>query len=342
LSSVDKKKIHAQEFARVKEPIMPAILYAYHVTRTGRAVKLDPENYTLRPEKNGFVWLHFDRKDPATETFFEKDDSIDMVVSQNLCADDSRPRTIMHDGDILLNLRGVNLHEGSEPEDMIGIRFFVQDNRVVSIEKRTLKATGDIAERLQKRATPLTPGGFIAGFANALIDRMAPTITNLNEQVDELEEKIDQIDADKSRGNLSELRRDAIMLRRYLAPQRDALNTLSQQQVSYITADNQLRIREAADQATRVTEELEAIRERCAIVKDQLTDMRAEEMNRNMMILSVVAAIFLPLGLISGMFGINVGGMPWTEAANGFWWVTAMICIIGFVQLIIFKILKWI
>jgi len=101
-------------------------------------------------------------------------------------------------------------------------------------------------------------------------------------------------------------------------------------------------VREAADQATRVNEELDAVRERCAIVKDQLTDQRAEQMNRNMMLLSVVAAIFLPLGLISGMMGINVGGMPWTENGMGFWYVTAIIIAIGVVQMIIFKLMKWI
>ena len=321
---------------------MSAIIHAFHISKTGKAVKLKPEEYTKRPDKNGFVWLHFDRKDPATEVFFDADDTVDQMATRNLLAEDSRPRTILHEGEILLNLRGVNLNPGSDAEDMIGIRFFVQHDRVISVEKRPLKATSDIAERLPLRATPLTPGGFVAGFANALCDRMAPTITDLNEQVDELEEKIDQTDSGNNRAILSELRRESIMLRRYLAPQRDALNTLSQQQVSFINADNQLRIREAADQATRINEELEAIRERCAVVKDQLTDMRAEEMNRNMMILSVVAAIFLPLGLISGMFGINVSGMPWTEGASGFWIVTAIVVIIAAIELIIFKILKWI
>ena len=157
-----------------------------------------------------------------------------------------------------------------------------------------------------------------------------------------LEENIDDSTASKSRSKIADLRREAILLRRYIAPQRDALNTLALQNVDYITPDDRLRIRDAADQTTRITEELEAIRERCAIVKDQLTDMRAEEMNRNMMILSVVAAVFLPLGLISGMFGINVGGMPWTESVNGFWIVTAAVIVIGIIQLIIFKILKWI
>ena len=83
------------------------------------------------------------------------------------------------------------------------------------------------------------------------------------------------------------------------------------------------------------------MRERCAVIRDQFMDQRAETMNRNMMLLSIVAAIFLPLGLISGMMGINVGGMPWVENGHGFWYVTGLVTLIGIVQLIIFKILKW-
>ena len=116
---------------------------------------------------------------------------------------------------------------------------------------------------------------------------------------------------------------------------------MSLQNVDFISEDDRLRIREAADQATRINEELEAIRERCAIVKDQLVDQRAEEMNRNMMLLSVVAAIFLPLGLISGMFGINVGGMPWTETPLGFWYVTIIVIAIALGLLALFKKAKW-
>jgi zinc transporter len=175
-----------------------------------------------------------------------------------------------------------------------------------------------------------------------MIDRMSPTITDLNEEVDELEEKIETGDTESSRPIVSELRRQAILLRRFLAPQRDALNSLSQQKLPWITSDDQLRLRDAADQATRVTEELDAVRERCAIVKDQLTDLRAEQMNNNMMILAVVSAVFLPLGLISGMMGINVGGMPWTESGMGFWYVTAIVIGIGIIQMIIFKLMKWI
>ncbi|GGX73516.1 zinc transporter ZntB [Litorimonas cladophorae] len=322
---------------------MALIIHAYHVAPNGKSTRIpDAELGLPRPEGEGYDWYHLTRHDPSIQSVFEADAFLDKVAEQTLLAEDSRPRTIMRNDDVLINLRGVNLNPGSEPEDMIGIRFFVQPTRIVSVEKRPLRATGDIAARLDRQVAPKTPGGFMSTFAQAMIERMAPTITELNEQVDGLEEKIETGETEAARSSVSGLRRQAIMLRRYLAPQRDALNSLSQQTLSWISHDDQLRLREAADQATRVTEELDAVRERCAIVKDQLTDIRAEQMNNNMMILAVVSAVFLPLGLISGMMGINVGGMPWVESGMGFWYVTGIVIGVGVIQFILFRILKWV
>ena len=322
---------------------MPLILHAYHIAPNGVATALPrTELNAPRQSGDGYDWYHFSRSDPSIQSVFETDPHLDKIAERTLLSEDSRPRTILRNEDVLINLRGVNLNPGAVPEDMVGIRFFVQPTRIVSVEKRSLKAVREMARRLKSQAMSPTPGGFMSSFANMLIDRMSPTITALNEQIDDLEEKVETGNIEAARPIVSDLRRQSIMLRRYLAPQRDALNALSQQRLSWITTDDQLRLREAADQATRVTEELDAVRERCAIVKDQLTDIRAEQMNRNMMILAVVSAIFLPLGLISGMMGINVGGMPWTETDLGFWFVTAIVTGVGIVQMIVFKLLKWI
>lgn len=319
------------------------ILHAYHISASGQVTQISKDQLgPPRAKGDGYDWYHLQRHDPNIRAVFEADIHLDKIAERTLLAEDSRPRTILRAEDVLINLRGMNLNQGAKPEDMIGIRFFVQPTRIVSVEKRPLRATRDISKRLVSETAPLTPGGFIANFAQAIIDRMAPTLTDLNEQVDSMEEKIETGEADSARPIVSDLRRQSILLRRYLAPQRDALNSLSQQRLPWISQDDQLRLRDAADQATRVTEELDAVRERCAIVKDQLTDLRAEQMNKNMMILAVVSAVFLPLGLISGMMGINVGGMPWTENGFGFWYVTAIVVAIGIVQMIMFKLLKWI
>ena len=320
---------------------MEHVLQSWHINKAGKAKAVSLPDMASSTVKEGYLWIHLDGNSESCRAWLRDDPDVDPLAERTLLGGDARPRTIAHEEDILINLRGVNLNPGSEPEDMIGIRFFVEPRRIISVERRPLKATADLAERMKTQIVPATPGGFLAIYALSIADRMAPTITDLNEQVDALEELVEGGKIGDSRQRLSDLRRDAIMLRRYLAPQRDALNTLALQTVSWITPDDRLRIREAADQATRVNEELEAIRERCAIVKDQLTDQRAEEMNRNMMLLSVVAAIFLPLGLISGMMGINVGGMPWVDNGMGFWIVSAIVVSIGALLLGLFKWAKW-
>ncbi len=93
-------------------------------------------------------------------------------------------------------------------------------------------------------------------------------------------------------------------------PQRDALSTLAIEDLPWLSERDRSQLREATDRITRLAEELDAIRERAAVVQDQLVERRAEAMNHNMMILAVVAAVFLPLGLLTGLLGINVGGMP--------------------------------
>ncbi len=322
---------------------MKCLQHAFLIDETGKAHQLPTETIPVAPKNgNGFLWLHFDKSDPQTRQVLNDDELIDNIATDTLLAEDSRPRTIVREQDVLINLRGMNLNDGAEPEDMIPIRFFVHHNRVISVSGRSMQATKDRIERLKTQRVSPTPGGFIAGYALSLAENMAPTITGLNEKVDALEEQIEDKKSEDARSSVSELRRSAILLRRYIAPQRDALNVLASQSLDWVSNDDQLRLRDAGDQAARITEELDAVRERCAIVKDQLTDIQSEQMNRNMMVLSVVAAIFLPLGLISGMMGINVGGMPWVDNGLGFWYVAGMIVIIGIIQLILFRLMKWI
>ena len=111
--------------------------------------------------------------------------------------------------------------------------------------------------------------------------------------------------------------------------------------VDFLDRDNRISIRESVERITRMVEELDAIRERAGIISDQLADRRAEEMNRNMMILSIVAAIFLPLGFLTGLLGINVGGIPLANSALGFPLVCALSVAIGGGLILYFRSLKW-
>ena len=79
------------------------------------------------------------------------------------------------------------------------------------------------------------------------------------------------------------------------------------------------------------------MREKAAVIQDSMTTLLAERMNRTMLVLSIVAAIFLPLGLLTGLLGINVGGIPGTESPYAFWIVVLLLIVIGAGQIWLFR-----
>ena len=288
-----------------------------------------------------FAWIHVRREDPECLTIL-KETGLDSFVTDALLAQETRPRCTVHRDGVVLNLRGVNLLEGAEVEDMISVRFWIDRRRVVGVWLRPLYAVADVMAAIDRGAAPSSTGDLIARLALRLADRMEPVIAGEHERIDTLEECLDTEDVEDARAELADIRHEAIILRRFIAPQRDALTTLAIEDLSWLDDHDRSRIREAADRTTRILEELEAVRERAALVHDQLMEKRAEQMNRYTLVLSVVAAIFLPLGLITGLLGINVGGIPGADNANAFWIVCGLLVGIGVIQLAVFKWIKMI
>jgi zinc transporter len=170
---------------------------------------------------------------------------------------------------------------------------------------------------------------------------MGPVIDGLDEQVDGLEEEVLTAQSYELRTKLSSLRRQAIALRRYIAPQREAMARLQTEQVSWLTELDRGRLREVADRITRYVEDLDSARERATVTQEELAGRLAEQTNKTMYVLSLVAAVFLPLGLLTGLLGINVGGIPGVESPWAFTIVCLVLVGIAVVQIVVFRKMKW-
>jgi zinc transporter len=286
-----------------------------------------------------FVWVHLHRDTPDARALLDAS-GLDRSVIEALVAEDTRPRCTAHGDGVIIILRGVNLNPGAEPDDMVSVRFWVEARQVVGVWLRPLLATSDVYDAIGRNLAPLSPGDLIARFALRLADRAEPVVAALNERIDAMEEAVLNDATARLRAELAEIRRSAIVLRRFMFPQRDALTTLQIEDLSWLDERERGRIREAAERVTRLAEELDAIRDRAAIVHDQVTDQRAEALNRSMLILAVVAAVFLPLGLITGLLGINVGGIPGSDYPYAFEIVCALLVLIAIGQVVVFIRLK--
>jgi zinc transporter len=170
---------------------------------------------------------------------------------------------------------------------------------------------------------------------------MEPVMTELDDQIDVIEQTILENPDPSERDDIINIRKRAIIFRRYIAPQKDVMTHLRISEQPWIDSSHKRHLQESLDRVTRYVEDLDAIRERSQIIKDELTNALSDRLNKNLYILSVISAIFLPLGFFTGLMGINIGGMPGVDNSNAFWIFTGILGVIVALQISIFKKLKW-
>lgn len=224
---------------------------------------------------------------------------------------------------------------------MVSIRMWFDEHRIISMRHRRVMAIEDINKSIEIGKGPDSVNDFLVMVANKLVDRMGDVISEIDDSVDELEDLVLTEENYELRPKLANLRRQTISMRRYISPQRDVLARLQNERISWLSDIDKVRIREIAERTARFVDDLDSARDRATITQEELNSRLSEQMNKTMYILSIVAAIFLPLGLITGLLGINVGGIPGTENKFAFALVSIFLVVFAFFQYLIFKRKRW-
>ncbi|MFZ5609276.1 MAG: zinc transporter ZntB [Pseudomonadota bacterium] len=283
------------------------------------------------------LWVHLNRKAARARKWLTRHGHLDPLVAKALLEEDTRPRFTEIGPGALLNLRGVNLNPGQEPDDMVSLRFWIEPGRVITAWARPVVAVDDVRGEIEAGHAPHSVGQLVVALAQALITRIEPVMGELDDQLDALEERVIEDAKREIRAELLNLRRQAVTLRRYIASQREALSALILAEVDWLTPKDRERLHDLLDRNTRYVEDLDTFRERASILQDELTSRIAERMDRLVFRLSLVATLFLPLSFVTGLLGINVGGIPGASNPYGFYIVAGLLVAVLMVMLWLFR-----
>ncbi len=305
------------------EPAPPG-LGALACDGQGGGVPIPLDEASRRASAPAWTWVHLDHANPEHRAWLLEASGLDALTCEALLEVETRPRFVTERDRMLVILRGVNLNPGAEPDDMISLRLLVETGRVVSLRHRRLLAVQDVRQRLLAGDGPRGPAELLVSIAGRLVDRQASVVDAMEDTVDGIELQLMSDPGYALRGQIAEFRRQAIGLRRYIAPQRDVLSRLVHDKVSWLDDGLRARLREVAERQVRLVEEVDAARDRAGIAQEELNGRLSEQMNRNMYVLSLVAGVFLPLGLLTGLLGINVGGVPGVDSPYAF----AVVCLV--------------
>lgn len=314
--------------------------FALSGAKTGQPLTGDEIAQYLRDD--ALAWVHLDANDPNAGAWItSKLDYLDPLAIEALVAEHTRPRVTQIGNGVLLILRGVNTNAGADPEDMVSIRLWVDPNRIISLSRQNLASVQDVARAVQSVKGPQTAGGFVALLCDRLTVRIERLGRDLKEKIDVLEETITQTPNSDMRGQVVAERLRVIALRRHCAPQRDAIEDLIAFEPDWLGALDLRHLHEILNKLTRVIEEWDAMRERLTVLREELANELSERLNRNMYLIGVLSAVFLPLGFLTGLFGINLGGMPGASDDTAFWVFCGGLGVIFALQLLILLRMRW-
>ncbi len=317
------------------------LIFAYIIDGDGGGSAVDWQGISdWRPEK-GLLWIHLDYSNDYVKQWLQTESKLNTLSCDILMEQDTRPRFITTQEGFLLILRGVNCNPGSDPDDMVALRMSFEENRIITIRHRRVMAINDIHEATVAGSGPKNAVGFLTMVIDLMVNRMGDIVADIDDQVDELEDTVLTAESYELRSQLAKIRRQIIGLRRYIAPQRDVLARLQNEPLEWLSDKVKLRLREMSERTARFVEDLDSARDRAAITQEELNSRLSEQMNKAMYTLSIVAAIFLPLSLLTGLLGINVGGIPGTENKWAFVMVLVILIAAGAGLLVWFKKIKW-
>ncbi|MBR0553148.1 CorA family divalent cation transporter [Stakelama marina] len=259
------------------------------------------------------IWVHLPSADDEAADWLHDKGGLSYNIADMLTAAETRPRCdAAPGGGVFINMRGLT-SDRMEPSDLLAsIRIYAHEGAVFSVTRKQVNGVDAVRARIGEGKIR-DPGDLIAAFAAAITEELDPVVADLGDSLDDAEERIDADRVFELRRRVNHVRVQAIGYRRFLNPQRGALEKLATLDVDWLRDDDRLHLSAAADRAARMAEELESIRERSALIHETLTDLRAEQLDQRSLLIAVVALVFLPLTFITGLLGMNVAGIPYAH-----------------------------
>ena len=235
---------------------------------------------------------------------------------------------------LFIIVHGVNHVTESDIVQTAEMGLFLGQNFVVTTHTYPLYSVKAIQQMIKEDTRLLKRGTDSLAYAivDALVDNVMPTIDNMSDVAEAIEEEVVQLPRKETIDAIIKLKRSTLRVHRVMAPQREVLNRLSRGEFPIIKQEHQIYYRDIYDHVVRIEDLNQSVRDRADNALSTYLSSIANRQNETMRVLSVVATIFLPLTLLAGIYGMNFEYMP---ELSWRWGYFAVLGVIGFVVLLV-------
>lgn len=272
-----------------------------------------------------FVWLHFNLAQAATTRWMREHLRLSDVFHEAL-QDGSRSTRVELDDDTLIAVvNDVCFDFSFEPTDVATLWLSVGPRLVVSARMQPLRAIDRLRDAVRRGATLASPVDLLVHLMHEQGDVLVQIVRETTVRVDRLEDRLLAGRLARKRAGLGSLRRVLVRLQRLLAPEPAALFRLLRLPPGWIGQDDLDAVRQATEEFDVALRDMAALVERIKLLQEDVAGRVAEANNRSLFLLTIVTVLALPINIIAGLFGMNVGGVPLARDEHGFWIVVAIV-----------------
>jgi len=274
---------------------------------------------------NGFVWLHFNLAHSAAEKWMRENVTLSDQFYESL-RDGSRSTRVERDDDMLVAVvNDVHYDFAFEPSDISTLWLSVGPRLVVTARLQPLRSIDRLRDAVKRGALLRSSVELLVHLMRDQGDVLVSIVRGTTQRVNDIEDDLLAGRLEKKRANLGSLRRLLVRLQRLLAPEPAALFRLLNKPPAWIVEDDLQELRQSTEEFNVALSDMASLQERIKLLQEEIAGRVAEGSNRTLFVLTVVTVLALPINIMAGLFGMNVGGIPLAEHPHGFWIVVAII-----------------
>jgi zinc transporter len=266
----------------------------------------------------GPVWYHFNLADGRARKWLSEESGMPQQALAIMLEAHPRVRLNMLPQGLVGILEDLHHDFNGDPEGFGELRFYVDERRVISARRHPLKSVDDLQRDHDRMRAIASTSDWMEALVARLAHNFAESVRSLSDRVDTLEDEVvDGKSTQEQRAELASIRRLLVRFRRHVHADRQALQRL---RADGHDKNHAQANRQSIDQLEGVAQDLDLVHERVRLLQEEVSNLLAEATNRNLYVLSIVTTALLPATLITGVWGMNVGGIPWADDSHGIVW----------------------
>jgi zinc transporter len=265
-----------------------------------------------------FIWLHLSLSNAATERWLR--DALELPDSflETLRENTGSTRLELEGDALIASIHDVQFNTSFDSANISTVTIWMEQRLVISARLRPLRSVDRLRAAVKSGQTLRSSAELLAQLLREQAQVLVDIVRQSTTRVDLVEDRLLANRVSVSRGELSAQRRSLVRLQRLLAPEPAALFRLLNRPPEWLTEDDLRDLRQAAEELAAAVTDSAALTERLKLLQEELTATVDEQTNRSLFILTLVTVLALPINLVAGLLGMNVGGIPLSQHGHGF------------------------